>query len=188
MKQIIAFDKWLFVKINEEGTNHFFDVIMPWLRKPLFWLPLYIALAIFAVVKFKRRAIAWIVTVGAFTGISDLISSHVIKPSVGRLRPCNTADIIPHIHMLAAYCGQNGSFTSSHASNHFTMAMFFYLTLKHIIGNWGLLFFLWAAVICYAQVYVGVHFPADVAGGAVLGCMLGYIASKFLTKYFPVNG
>lgn len=75
----------------------------------------------------------------------------------------------------------NGSFTSSHAANHFGLAMFLYATLKNYLGKWMLLFFVWAFFICYAQVYVGVHYPFDILGGAVLGCLIGY-GTAYLLK------
>jgi len=86
--------------------------------------------------------------------------------------------------MLAEYCGQNGSFTSSHAANHFGMAVFLFLTLRSIIGKWSGLIFIWAAMICYAQVYIGVHFPFDVAGGALLGFIIGSLTASVFNKRF----
>ena len=182
MKKIIESDKWLFVKINKDGANDFFDRIMPFLRLPTIWIPLYLFLLLFIIINFKRNALLWTTLLAATVAFTDLISSHVIKPWIGRLRPCNDLAIIPHIRLLAGYCGQNGSFTSSHAANHFGMATFLFITLKPVVGNWAWLFFFWAALICYAQVYVGVHFPFDVFGGAVLGYLAGYFSGIFFVK------
>ncbi|MES1222122.1 MAG: phosphatase PAP2 family protein, partial [Bacteroidota bacterium] len=85
--------------------------------------------------------------------------------------------------VLVNYRPQSSSFTSYHAVNQFGIAMFIVMTLKPYTSPWIRLFFVWAAVICFAQVYVGVHYPFDVASGAVLGCGLGYIMAKFFNNY-----
>lgn len=187
MKNLIDFDKWLFVKINRDGANSLFDAIMPFFRQTYFWFPFYLLILTFVISNFKSKAFTWILSIGIATGLCDVISSRFFKPMVGRIRPCNDPELSANLHMLAGYCGGNGSFTSSHAANHFGMAVFLFLTLKHLFGNWCYLFFVWAATVCYAQVYVGVHFPLDVLGGALLGSILGYIAAMiWLRKSGPL--
>jgi undecaprenyl-diphosphatase len=60
--------------------------------------------------------------------------------------------------------------------------MFCFLTLRRHIGKWAWLFFVWAASICYAQVYVGVHYPLDIAGGALLGMLAGLMSGGFFQR------
>ena len=74
------------------------------------------------------------------------------------------------------------SFTSSHATNHFGFAVYIYLTLGNIIGKWKYAFLVWAAVIAYGQVYVGVHTPLDIICGALLGVTIGFIIAYFHNK------
>jgi undecaprenyl-diphosphatase len=76
------------------------------------------------------------------------------------------------IRFLAKYCGSNPSFTSSHALNHFAFAAFVVNSFKGI-SKWIYLLFVWAAIISYSQVYVGVHYPSDVIAGGLLGTLLG---------------
>ena len=85
------------------------------------------------------------------------------------------------IRFLAKNCGMNGSFTSSHATNHFAIAMFLYHTLKNTSRLWSLAF-LWAAIISYSQVYVGVHYPLDILGGALIGCIFGFITARLFNN------
>jgi len=54
--------------------------------------------------------------------------------------------------------------------------------LKKIVGPWAWLLFLWAASICYAQVYVGVHYPLDVICGSLVGLLIGYITATVFNK------
>ncbi|MEO6583494.1 MAG: phosphatase PAP2 family protein [Ferruginibacter sp.] len=182
MKKIIAFDKWMFAKINKDWANEFFDAVMPFLRQAQTWFPFYLFLVIFIILNFPAKALRWIVTMGITVGVSDVISSRFFKPVIGRLRPCNDPDVADSIRMLANYCGQNGSFTSSHAANHVAMATFLFITLQRYWGNWCYLFFAWAMLVSYAQVYVGVHFPFDVMGGAFLGFVLAYISANLFNK------
>ena len=67
------------------------------------------------------------------------------------------------------------------------MATFFFITTRPLIKNWALLAFLWAAAISYAQVYVGVHYPFDVLGGALVGISIGLIMASFFNKRFGIG-
>lgn len=173
MKEIIDLDKWLFLKINRDGTSAFLDKLMPILREPTTWIPLYIILFLFLVISFGKKG-WWLLLYALITvAITDTISSRIFKPLVGRLRPCCDPAFSANVRLLA-YCGHNGSFTSSHAANHFGIAMFLFFTFRNFMGNWAYVFFIWAAAISYAQIYVGVHYPFDVLGGTVIGCLVGW--------------
>jgi len=182
MQQLVNIDKALFKLINGQWTNAFFDWLMPWLRTPSLWLPLYIFLLTFLIVKFKKQSI-WIILFAIITAsITDSVSSHIFKPYFHRLRPCVDPTMTGMVRLLLNYTPRNGSFTSSHAANHFGLAMFLYACLRKYYGNWMLLFFVWAFFISYAQVYVGIHYPFDILGGAVLGCLVGYFMAYILNN------
>jgi undecaprenyl-diphosphatase len=183
LRTLVDFDTYLFGIVNQKASNSFFDSIMPFVRQPLFWLPLYLFIILFAIYNFPKKAAIWIGSLLLTVTITDSVSSHILKPLFGRLRPCNNPELADSIRLLVDHCGQNGSFTSSHATNHFGIAVFIFITFKKVWGKFNYLFILWAAVISFAQVYVGVHFPFDVIGGALLGSGIGYLtASAFKTK------
>jgi undecaprenyl-diphosphatase len=172
---ILEIDRWLLVKINSDWSNSFFDAIFPIYRHSDVWIPLYFFLFMFMILNFGWRSIFWMLFLGLTAGICDQISSGLIKDWVGRTRPCGDPSLVGQIHLLLNRCPVSGSFTSSHATNHFGVAMFIFLTMKDVFGKRaGKLFFVWAATICYGQVYVGVHYPLDVIGGGILGCGIGY--------------
>jgi undecaprenyl-diphosphatase len=181
-KKLIDFDKYLFGLVNQKASNPFFDFIMPFIRQPLFWVPLYFFIILFAIYNFQKKAAIWIGFMLITVGITDSISSRVFKPLFGRLRPCNNPELSESIRLLVDHCGQNGSFTSSHATNHFGIAVFIFITLEKVWGKFNYLFILWATLICFAQVYVGVHFPFDVFGGAILGSIIGFATGKYFNK------
>ena len=182
LKTIIEADRYLFLKINQGSRNIFFDIVMPFIREPKFWAPLYLFILLFVFLNFGKKAIWWVIAAAATVTLTDTISSKIIKPLIARPRPCMDPEFSMNVRLLANYCGSNGSFTSSHAANHFGLAMFFYMTMRHIFPKGIYLFFLWAAVICYAQVYAGVHYPTDVIGGAFLGIVAGGFAGRLFNS------
>lgn len=181
MNDLLLWDLKLFFYINNRLTNVFLDFVLPWMREPYFWAPLYLFLGVLVVYNYKWRGFFWIVFFILTFAITDQ-SSAFIKDLVGRLRPCRDPNIAQYVRVLVIYCPGSGSFTSSHAANHFGLAMFSFLSLKPQIGKWAWLFFAWAAVIGYAQIYVGVHYPLDILGGAVLGIMAGLLSGGFFQR------
>ena len=183
LKPLLQFDHWLFHQVNQVWINPFFDLILPFARQQEFWYFIYLFLLVFILVNFGIKGCWWAVSLIMTVIIGDLFSSSLMKSLVFRYRPCSDPDFSDQVRVLVNYCPHSSSFTSSHACNHFAAAWFIFLTLNQT-GSWRWLFFLWAFVISYAQVYVGVHFPLDVLGGAILGSLIGYSLSKFFRMQF----
>lgn len=179
---LLEFDRWLLIKINHTWSNPFFDSVFPVWRQSDTWIPLYFFLFLFMIMNFGWKSIPWMLMLGLTAGICDQISSSFVKEFFGRIRPCRDESIMGLIDFRLIYCPQSGSFTSSHATNHFGVAMFIFLTMKDVSKKAGIWFFVWAATICYGQVYVGVHYPFDVVGGAILGCGIGYVMALIFKK------
>jgi membrane-associated phospholipid phosphatase len=182
MQKIIDFDRALFQFVNNHLHNGFLDWFMPLIRNQNTWMPLYLFMILFVLINFKKNGWKWILFGAATVFLSNYISSSIIKENFFRVRPCNDPTLAQQINFLIGYRPQSSSFTSSHATNHFAMASFFYFTLKQKIGNIVWLFILWAALICFAQVYVGVHFPLDVICGGFIGYLFGYLSAKSFNK------
>ena len=181
MENLLTWDLRLFFKINGQWINGFLDFLLPWMREPYLWAPLYLFLAVFIVYNYKWRGFFWMAFFIITFALTDQ-SSMFIKDAVDRLRPCRDPLISQYVRVLVVYCPSSGSFTSSHAANHFGLAMFSFLTLRSQIGKWAWLFFLWAAVIGYSQIYVGVHYPLDILGGALLGILAGTLSGGFFQR------
>lgn len=175
-------DQYLFVKVNSVWANDFLDGVFPWWRDSNTWLPLYLFLLLFVIMNFGWRIWPWLVFLVITVTLTDQVSSGILKGWVNRTRPCNDETLIDHLRLLLSYCPGNGSFTSSHATNHFGMAFFLYLTMKPYFKKWGLLFFVWAATISYGQVYVGIHYPFDVICGALLGSFIGAMTASIYIR------
>lgn len=174
---IKAFDYWLFSKINGEWHTPFLDNVLPFCREANVWLPFYLFIVLFVTVNYKKKGWYWVLFFILTVSVSDLLSSSVIKEYFFRVRPCHDILLLDKIRFLVSYCPQSSSFTSSHAVNHFAVSMFIFMTFRKAVSSWVGLIFVWAFIICYAQVYVGVHFPMDVFGGGIVGAILGYFAA-----------
>ncbi|HEU4573397.1 MAG TPA: phosphatase PAP2 family protein [Chitinophagaceae bacterium] len=184
MDTLKSWDQWFFIKVNSEWTNAFFDKFMPFMRNPLNWAPLYIFILVFILLNFKKQGWWWVLFFTCTVALTDMVGNHAFKHIFERLRPCNDPGFAFHVRLLLGHCSGGYSFTSNHAANHFGMATFFYFTLRNTLGRWVSIGFVWAALISYAQVYVGVHYPLDIIGGALLGIILGLFTGMLFNKRF----
>lgn len=184
LSRLVLWDKWLFSKINSSWINPVFDLILPYMRDSNCWMPLYLFLFVFVVINFKSRGWWWILFFVCTVAMTDMTSSRPIKEEFERLRPCADPDFYFQVRLLVKQCSGGYSFTSSHAANHFGMATFFFLTFRNFFKKWAWIAFLWAGIIAYSQVYVGVHYPLDVAGGAVIGILGGGLTGMIFNKRF----
>lgn len=171
METLLSIDDSLYVFINSQLSNGFLDLILVPLRHKLFWIPLYLLLITYVCVNYKKQA--GVVFIGILLTIllSDTLSSKLIKKNVKRIRPCHVEQLDP---IKRVPCSNGYSFTSSHATNHFAIGTFFFLLLSFTGYKW--LFIFWAGIISFAQVYVGVHYPFDVAFGSLLGILIGHFS------------
>lgn len=170
MEQILSWDIWIFKLINQGGSNSFFDFLMPLITNKNTWIPLYVLFLVLFIYKYRKQAYIPIIALALTVGASDYLTSGIIKPNVKRPRPCmvDSNEAITFMN-----CRTSPSFPSSHASNHFAIAIFllFYLNKSQKWIKLSLL--VWAFAIAYSRVYVGVHYPTDVLMGAIIGLILG---------------
>src|SRR5690606_5907175 len=124
----------------------------------------------------------WIIFILITVALCDMASTTLIKASVMRPRPCQDPSFARYIRMLIPACPPESSFTSTHASTHFGLATFFFLTLRTWLPKWIGFVFLWAAMIAYAQVYVGVHYPLDILFGALVGSIIAVFSAGFFNR------
>ena len=182
-----SIDQNLFVYINRDATHPILDTLMPYFRESTFWIPFYVFLIVFVFVNFGKKGWVWLLFAFITVLLTDQFSSSIIKNWVQRPRPCADHLFSGQVRLLLDHCSGGYSFTSSHATNHFGVATFLFVTLGRFFGNWKYLIFIWAALICYAQVYVGVHYPLDVIIGALLGFTIGHFVCWAYQKSDPLH-
>src|SRR5690606_29798460 len=104
LEQLITVDKELFLSINQGMSNWLFDWLMPVLRNMFTWFPLYLFIIIFCVRNYKKRGLVMVAVFFLNFGISDWMSSSVVKNSVQRVRPCNDIEFKEQVNVRVR-CG-----------------------------------------------------------------------------------
>lgn len=181
---LLHLDRHLFYFINHDLSNPFFDWLMPMLRNARFWIPLYVFIIVFCVWRFKKQGIIIILLLALSAGFADFTSASIFKSFYKRARPCRDP-VTALTDVIRVPCGTGYSFPSTHATDHFAMAIFMCLVFyRKWIWIWPVAI-LWAASICFAQVYVGVHYPIDVTVGAIYGALVGIAFALLFNKLQP---
>lgn len=178
------FDYRLFHFINTELANSILDYLAPVFRERLTWIPLYLLLIAIIIYRFRLKSLVIIAFAILAVGSSDYISSSIIKPIVKRVRPCRDAKLEGNVRVLIN-CGSGYSFPSSHAANHFALACFLSLSVFKKRKSVVIALYIWAGLIAFSQVYVGVHFPVDVTSGAIFGIFIAILLYQLMIKIKP---
>lgn len=172
-------DLALFHGINQVWTHPWLDAFFPWLTdlnrsRAAVWVALPLALAVWVYVQ-RRRAVETLLAVVLAVGLCDAVSHRFIKPYVHRDRPEKAGvAVVLRTRSHAGY-----SFPSNHACNAFAGATVLGMSAPPLL--WPALTV--AALVAYSRVYVGVHFPSDVAAGALLGLLLGALVGAALNRF-----
>jgi membrane-associated phospholipid phosphatase len=187
LKWLDHIDKVLFVLIQHDADHSLLDKIMPVLRDPQTWIPMYAIILYYSIRKGKNRAWMFIILSLFCFAITDSVCAQLLKPLFGRLRPCDDPDLHGLLKSLVD-CGGIYSLPSNHAANHFGLATFWYFAIRTVTGQKWRWLWVWAAFIGYAQVYVGVHYPFDVLAGSIFGYVTGLGMSRIFTYWWNREG
>ena len=166
-------DKVLFMLIQNDSDHSWLDVIMPILREPLTWIPLYAFMLYYSFRQGSARAWPFIVLTLLTLAITDSVTAQLLKPLFGRLRPCHDPEVQSLLRGLVD-CGGLYSMPSNHAANHFGMAAFWFYSIRAMTGKKWHWLWIWAAAVGYAQIYVGKHYPFDILVGSAVGFLTGW--------------
>jgi undecaprenyl-diphosphatase len=174
-------DTWLFLVLN--GLNNdFFDFLMYWISYKYTWVPLYAFFLFLLFRKYKLKALWIMLFVALLITFSDQFSV-MCKNHFERLRPCHNEELDFLVHTVKDKCGGRFGFISGHATNSFALAVFLIPFLKSYYRFFPLLLIVWASVVAYSRVYLGVHYPGDILAGAFVGSAAGYV---FARVYFLI--
>ncbi|REC44669.1 phosphatase PAP2 family protein [Chryseobacterium pennipullorum] len=179
MEEIIQEDKKVFLYLNNLGDSSF-DQFWMLISSTWIWVPLYIIFFYFLYKNYQVKSLIFILiflAIGAT--VSDQLAS-VFKYGVARLRPCHDPTLEHYMRIVK--CGGQYGFYSAHASNTFFLAAFLGILLKNKLKWFPYAILVWAIVVSYSRIYLGVHFPIDILVGAFVGSLLGVVFAALSKK------
>lgn len=180
-QSLLQLDRKIFFLINGQWHTPWLDATLTFTRNPYFWAPLYLFLFLFMAVNYKRRGLWWILFFILTFAVTDFVTGNILKDLTVRLRPCNDPYMSQFTRSLVPCFGRH-SFPSNHASNHTALALFIFCTLNKYLGKWIWIIFIWSSLVCYAQMYVGEHYPSDILVGILVGIFFGTITSSVFNR------
>lgn len=168
-------DQSLFLFLNGIH-NGFFDHVMLTITKGIVWIPLYLVFLYLLIRKYKWQTLIILVFTALLILVSDQLTN-LAKESFQRLRPSHEPGLM--VHIVEAYKGEIYGFWSAHAANNFAIAIF----LIMLLGKYHRYFFipalLYALIMSYTRIYLGLHYPGDILAGMIAGGLIGFIIGKF---------
>ncbi|MDR2511021.1 MAG: phosphatase PAP2 family protein [Bacteroidales bacterium] len=173
INKLIEIDKFLTLGINSFHSK-WADFLMYWASDIKIWIPLYALLIIFVIIKYKKWSILIILMTILLIFCVDQ-SCNLLKNFFERLRPLRDESFNFKLHLLENVRAGKFGFVSGHAGNTFALATFVGYILRQKIKCFKWILPVWAALVSYSRVYLGVHFLGDILAGALLGVIYGLI-------------
>lgn len=177
-------DQQLFLFLNSLHST-FWDQVMVVISERVTWIPLYMAILVALWYRYRNKFWIIVLAIALAMGASDQVSV-LIKKAVKRPRPCHEITLEGEVYTVNGRCGGAYGFVSSHATNSFSVAL---LTLLLLKKRWlTISMILWALVVGYSRIYLGVHYPGDVICGSLLGTLTGWGGYELFTlidKKYP---
>ena len=175
LQALIDFDKQLLLWING-SPSLFLDTLARTLTHALTWVPLYVSL--FYLVLKNNDRVQKILLVLAAAGLCVLIAGTVddviVKPTVARWRPTHDPQIGLLVDIVDGYRGGKYGFFSAHASNTFSITIFFWWLVRSRLLTTSMV--IWSLTNCWTRLYLGVHYPGDILVGLLWGSIVGTFA------------
>lgn len=174
LEEILHIDRDAFLFLNNLGSptwdGFWMFITDKWSALPLYLLLLVLSARLLG----AKKTFFLLVTVALLITVSDQLANF-FKLGVGRLRPCYDPDLNGLFRQVKDSCGGKYGYFSAHAANTFAIATFFshLFRSKYAFLPWLLL--IWAGIVSYSRIYIGVHFPLDVVSGALIGTFMGWL-------------
>ena len=167
LSMLKAMDTMVFLTVNSHH-NAYFDSVMWLVSGKLIWVPMYVSLFFVLLKNYSYKVVfAILLAIGVVILFTDSFTAQIIRPWVCRLRPSNLDNPMSSmVHIVDGYRGGAYGFPSNHASN--TWGLAFFITFLFRRYKLTFFFFLWALLVCYSRMYLGVHYFGDLLIGGLL--------------------
>lgn len=174
---MIELDLLLFHWLNRGTIHPWLDRLMPIVTSWTSW-GVAIGAGVIYLLAFRgdrgRRAVLAMVLAVA---LGDSAAAHILKPAFHRLRPCHAAIDA----RVVVRCGGRYGFPSNHATNgaaaSAALGTFYPVTLAITVPV--------ALLVGWSRVYLGVHYPGDVAAGFLFGAFTGILVAVVIRRQGP---
>jgi len=184
IEQLLEYDAEFFLFLNGLG-NTSWDGLWLFVTEKWSSIPLYVLLLVLIYREFGiKTTLVILVAIALMITCTDQLGN-LFKHGFKRPRPCKVEEFDAIMRYVAKRCGRYGYF-SAHAASSMATAVFVGLLLKPKYYYIPFLLLIWAVVIGYSRIYLGVHYPLDVVTGMAIGGLIGWMYYK-LVQYVRVK-
>lgn len=176
MEKLNQLDHQLFLYLNNLG-NEQWDWLWITISDKWMAIPLYAILLFLVFKKFGWKSTLLIMVCATLLITATDQLANVFKHGFERARPCRQEGIMEFARFVAERCGRFGFF-SAHAANSTGVAVFLGMLFKKHYPQLVIFLLIWAVVVSYSRVYLGVHYPGDIILGMIVGAGFGFVFYK----------
>lgn len=182
LEHILDYERSAFLWLNS-GHTLYRDSFFWMYSGKMIWIPL--ALFVLFIICYKRswkESLLILIFIALTITLCDQFASGFCKPTFMRLRPTRHPEFMNYVQTVInpssgePYIGGRYGFISSHAANAFGFAVF---SLRLFRYRWyTCCILLWAALMSYTRIYLGVHFISDIVPGILSGAFFGWLCFR----------
>ncbi len=171
---LYSIDLSIFYFFNHTLSNGVFDKFFTIITSVNNWYIAYVILLLISFIKGGTKGKLAVAGVILLIVVTDQTGYKILKEFFERIRPCNAlSDVITPLGCTGSY-----SFPSNHAVNNFAAAVFYF----KLFPNLKYPLFITASLVAISRVYLGLHYPSDILGGAIIGIAFGYLFAVLVLK------